>query len=183
MVPLPQILGSAMNDEINRLRGMRQAALDARVLARVLNDTDRRDSAVGRSGVLCWRIARIATARLRAHPHRAYHRDPGLLEAVVGGFRGLIVGVLAMYRKRPMAALQRELQGLSRVLDDVRSLTLSPDLSDSLGRGQVAMRQLLSEIGNKARMEGGSRQQNLRTETPVAMAPTAARASSPYLAL
>jgi hypothetical protein len=172
-----------MNDEMSRLRGMRQAALDARVLARLLNDTDRRDSAAGRSGVLCWRIARIATARLRAHPHRSYHRDPGLLEAVVGGLRGLIVGVFAIYRKRPMDALQRELQGLSRVLDDMRSLTLSPDLSDTLGRGQVAMRHLLGEIGNKARIEGGSRQQELHTKPRVAMTSAVTPGTSPYLAL
>lgn len=171
-----------MTDEISRLRGMRQAALDARVLARVLNDTDRRDSAAGRSSVLCWRIARIATARLRAQPHRAHQRDPGLLEAFAGGVRGLVVGVLAIYRKRPLDALQRELQGLSRVLDDVRSLTLTPDLSDALGRGQLAMRQLLGEVGLKARIEGGSRP-DLHSEAPVAMTQTVAQGTFPYLAL
>ena len=171
-----------MSDEISRLRKMRQAALDARVLARLLNDTERRDSAAGRAGVLCWRIARIPTARLRAHPHRAYHSDPSLLEAVVGSLRALLFAAPAVYRKRPMSCLQRELLGLSRVIGDVRALTLSPDLSDALGRGQAAMRQLLEEIGAKARSERGWRQE-LQAEAPVAMAPTATQGTSPYLAL
>jgi hypothetical protein len=171
-----------MSDEITRLRKMRQAALDARVLARLLNDTERRDSAAGRASVLCWRIARIATARLRAHPHRAYHSDPGLLEVLVGGLRALLFAAPAIYRKRPMSGLQQELLGLSRVIDDVRALTLSPDLSDTLGRGQVAMRQLLDEIGSRVRSERGSRPE-LHAEAPVAMPPTATQGTSPYLAL
>jgi len=170
-----------MSDEITRLRKMRQVALDVRVLARLLNDTERRDSAAGRAAVLCWRIARIATARLRAHPHRAYHSDPGLLESVMGSLRAVLFAAPAIYRKRPLSGLQRELLGLSRVIDDVRALTLSPDLSDALGRGQVAMRQLLDEISAKVRSERGWRQ--VLVEAPVALAPTAAQGTSPYLAL
>ena len=171
-----------MTDEISRLRKMRQAALDARLLARLLNDTERRDSAAGRAAVLCWRIARIATARLRAHPHRAYHSDPGLLDAVAGSLRALMFAAPVIYRKRPMSGLQRELLGLARVIDDVRALTLSADLSDALGRGQAAMRQLLAETDAKARSERGWRH-DLHAEAPAALAPTAAQGTSTYLAL
>jgi hypothetical protein len=171
-----------MSDEISRLRKMRQTALESRLLARLLNDTARRDSAAGRAAVLSWRIARSATARLRAHPHRPYHSDPGLLEAVVGSLRAVSVGIPALYRKRPINALQRELLRLARVIDDVRALTLSPDLSDTLGRGQVAMRQLLDEVNLKVRSERGWRQE-LHADAPVDMTPTSAQGASSYLAL
>jgi hypothetical protein len=99
----------------------------------------------------------------------------------LGSLRALLFAAPAIYRKRPMSGLQRELLGLSRVIDDGRALTLSPDLSDALGRGQVTMRQLLDEIGAKARSERGLRHE--LAEAPVAMAPTAGQGASPYLAL
>lgn len=171
-----------MSNEIGRLRKLRQTALDTRVLAQLLHDAEHRDSAAARAAVLCWRIARTATAQLRAHPHQAFHSDPGLLEAAVGLLRALRAAIPALYRKRPFSALQAELLGLTRVLDDVRALTLSPDLSDALGRSQAIMRHLMDEIGAGARGERGWRPE-LQGDAPLAMAPNAAQASSPYLAL
>jgi hypothetical protein len=165
-----------MKDEISRLRGMREAALEARALSRVLDNTGRRDSAQARSALLCWRIVRIATGRLRAHPYTSHESIPSPALP-----RTLMTGFIAAQRRRRMGALLGQLQSLCRVLDDTRALTLSPDLSDALGRVQAYMRPLVEEIAAKARLEIGGRQDSAAaTESSDR---SSAPSTSPYLAL
>jgi hypothetical protein len=167
-----------MTDEIKRLRGMRKAALEARALCRVLDHTGRRDSAQARAGLLCWRIARIATGRLRADPTTPDEGIPSRRWVL----RAVGSGLIAVQRQRRLGALLRELRSLSRVLDDTRALTLSPDLSDSLGRAQLHMRQLVDEIAAKARFEIGARWDSAATASG-SIGGTSAPGTSPYLAL
>jgi hypothetical protein len=93
-----------------------------------------------------------------------------------------MAGFIAAQRGRRMGALLRELKSLSRVLDDTRALTLSPDLSDALGRVQVHMRQLMDEIAAKARFELGARQDSVAAATG-SIDRASAPSASPYLAL
>jgi hypothetical protein len=156
---------------------MREAALEARALSRVLDNTGRHDSAQASAGLLCWRVARIATGRMRAHPYTSHESIPNPVAP-----RALMAGFIAAQRGRRMGALLRELKFLSRVLDDTRALTLSPDLSDALGRVQVHMRQLMDEIAAKARFELGARQDSVAAATD-SIDRASAPSASPYLAL
>jgi hypothetical protein len=178
MTPWTLISGFDMKNEVSRLRGMRKAALEARALSRMLDNTGRRDSAQARAALLCWRIARIATGRQRADPNVSYRGIPS--RRIVA--RAVMTGFIAARRQRRMGALLRELQLLSRELDDTRALTLSPELSDALGRAQVYMRQLVDDIAAKARFEIGARQDAEATATGSIDRSSAPR-NSPYLAL
>jgi hypothetical protein len=146
-----------MNDEVNRLRMLRKAALQGRALAEVLNHATRRDAVLSRAALLCWRVARIATARLRAHPYERYQRDPSWSEHLDDGLRVRMQAWVAGLRGRRIKLLSRQIDGVAREVDDVRRLTLSPDLSDSLGRAQEHLRPLLEQIARRARTEGGAK--------------------------
>ena len=167
-----------MKDEISRLREMRQMALKTKAMARVLDHSSRRDSVQARAALHCWRLARIATGRLRAQPYESYQRAPSRLILL----HPVIAGLLAAQRGRGMGALSRQLQSLCRVLDDTRALTLSPDLSDALGRAQVYLRPLMAEIAVKARLEMGPRPVSDAAAADV-IERSAAPVTSPYLAL
>jgi hypothetical protein len=58
------------------------------------------------------------------------------------------------------------LRRVARELDDARALTLSSDLSDTLGRSQTRIRGLIQELDADARNEAGSRHETApRVET------------------
>ena len=134
--------------EVMRLRRLRNAALKARAVAAALDaDRGHRGSSVfSRSGVNCWRIARVITGWLRAHPYLSYQRGPG---AVRDMYDRLIAGLLsaaANSQGQRLRTLSRELQRVARGLDDARALTWSSDLSDTLGRAQIQIRTLIKEL-------------------------------------
>lgn len=170
-----------MNDEVSRLRSLRKAALKARALAEVLRDSPRRDSIIAKSALLCWRVSRIATGRLRAHPYPEYQRGPFLRDTLNDGFSVIFSGLLARKQKRAMRVYFHELKQVARELDDVRSLTLSPELSDSLGRAQALMRQFLDHLQVRARLERGAKSDVVvETNAPIEVEVSTDR---PYLAL
>lgn len=146
-----------MNDEVSRLRSLRKAALKARALAKVLRDSPRRDSLLSKSALLSWRICRIATGRLRAHPYLEYQRGPSWRDTVNDRLSVIFTGLLARWQKRSMRVFFHELKALARELDDARSLTLAADLSDSLGRAQAHMRPLLDQLELRVRIERGAK--------------------------
>jgi hypothetical protein len=170
-----------MNDEVSRLRHLRKVALRARGLAEVLRDSERRDSIFAKSALLCWRLARIATGRLRAHPYPEYQRGPIWRDTLNDGFSVIVSGLVARKQKRAMRVYLQELRQVSRELDDVRSLTLSPDLSDSLGRAQAHMRQLLEQLEMRVRIERGAKSEVAIEATPHIEVEVSA--DRPYLAL
>ena len=153
-----------MNDaEVARLRELRNVALRVRALAKGLDqDPTVEDSVFTQSAVLCWNIARIATGRLRAHPYLRYQKGPSLVRGWSDRIVASATALLARYQGRGLIVHAEEMQLLAREVDDARALTWSPDLSDALGRAQMRMRRLLSElpaaprehaIGNAARTE------------------------------
>ncbi len=83
-----------------------------------------------------------------------------------------------------MSTYAKQLQQLSRELDDTRALTRAPDLSDELGRSQVQLRRLALEVDAGAQREIGSRPGR---QLPARVVLTAQRAAGstdwPYLAI
>lgn len=143
--------------EVARLRRLRNTALRARAVAAALDGGSARDSALSRSAASCWRIARVITGWLRAHPYLSYRRDPSELRRLYDRAGAGLLSAIARYRGRTHRAFSEELRRVARELDDARALTWSPDLSDSLGRSQMQIRRLIVEVDDRARNEGGIR--------------------------
>jgi hypothetical protein len=139
-----------MDEEVLRLRRLRATALRVRAFARAFAAHPSNDPALfARTACTCWRIARTATGRLRSHPHLRSQRDAG---AIADLWHGLLARVL-LRKGNPgdmLGELQANLRKISREVGDARSLTLSPDLSDSLGRSQFEMRRLMDAVERAA---------------------------------
>jgi hypothetical protein len=137
--------------EVMRLRRLRNAALKARALAAALDsDPDRRSSVFSRSAVNCWRIARVITGWLRAHPYLSYQRGPSDVRGVYDRLSAGLLSAVARSQARSPQILSRELQLVARKLDDARALTWSSDLSDTMGRAQMQIRTLIKELDSDA---------------------------------
>lgn len=136
--------------EVLRLRKLRNVALRARVLGKIFDSReDSNDSVFARASVLCWTIARIATGRLRAHPYLSYQRGHGQLAGLADAAIGAATATAARRRNRAFEVFAEQLQTVAREVDDVRSVSLSPDLSDALGRMQIHLREILRELDCK----------------------------------
>jgi hypothetical protein len=133
--------------EVLRLRKLRKVALRARAFGKSFDSNpEARDSVFARGSVLCWTIARIATGRLRSHPYLSYQKDHGDLAGLTDSVVAAASAAAAQRRHRELDVFAEQLQAVSREVDDVRSVSLSPDLSDALGRMQIQMRMLLGEL-------------------------------------
>jgi hypothetical protein len=147
--------------EVLRLRKLRGLALRARALAKIL-DADcpahapQEQSIFARSAVICWTVARISSGRLRAHPYLSYQRGPSQLDDLADAMTASLVALSARRRNRRSSVYAQQLQSVARQVDDVRALTMSPDLSDALGRVQIQMRRLASELELAAVGETGA---------------------------
>jgi hypothetical protein len=174
------------DSEVMRLRRLRNTALKARAIANVFDsDTARTDSVYSRSAQTCWRIARMVTGTLRAHPYISFQRGPSELRAAFHGCAALIAGVVARYRGRSLHTYLQQLQRVARELDDARALTRSTDLSDTLGRSQAEIHGLIRELKVGARGEAGYRESVPRIDARAAVQGDAASVAGnwPYLGL
>jgi hypothetical protein len=143
--------------EVVRLRKLRNVALRARALAKILDSHSAQERSVfARSAVICWTIARVASGRLNAHPYLSYQQGPSPLRALADGVIASLVAVNARRQNRRSNIYAQQLQTVAREVDDVRALTWSPDLSDSLGRMQIQMRRLANELNLNALGEPGA---------------------------
>jgi hypothetical protein len=147
-----------IDTEVMRLRRLRNTALRARALAAALDpDSARRNSVFSRSAVSCWRITRVITGWLRAHPYLSYQQGPSEMRGFYDRLSTGLLGAVAHYRGRSLQTFSSELQRVARELDDARALTLSSELSDTLGRAQMQIRSLIQELDADAHQEGASR--------------------------
>jgi hypothetical protein len=154
--------------EVMRLRELRNTSLRVRALARALeSDAARRNSLLSRSARSCWRIARVCTGTLRGHPYPSFQRGPSPLRGVYYRVRAGLLGGTARYQDRRLQTFYVEMLRFSRTLDDTRALTLSAELSDTLGRSQPEIRGLLKDLHAGARAETGA-QHEAATRTEVA---------------
>jgi len=177
-----------IDTEVTRLRRLRNTALRARAVASTLDSgPPRRDSVFSRGAVNCWRIARVITGLLRAHPYLSYQRGPSEVRGVYDHINAGVLGAFARYRGRSHETLSDELRGVARELDDARALTLSSALSDTLGRSQMQIRALIKELDASARHETGSRHEPApRVETRIGAVgddSNRVEGSWPYLAI
>jgi hypothetical protein len=142
------------NDEVERLRKLRGAALRVRAIARALESYQRQPMVTARlqrvSGA-SWRVARAVSGRLRAHPYATFQKDAGTLTLLANSLRASAVARLLGRHPRAATYLAGELSTLSRLLDDARALTCTLDLSDSFGRSQMEIRGLIMEIRGRHR--------------------------------
>jgi hypothetical protein len=177
--------------EVSRLRKLRNVALRARALAKIL-DSDSTAQLEGqsvftRTAVACWTIARIASGRLRAHPYLSYQQGRGALRGMADGLSASLIALNARRQNRRVGICAQQLQIVAREVDDVRALTWSPELSDALGRMQVQMRRLAHELDLDALKEGGDMLPRAKilacAETSDVMEEMTADNSWPYLAI
>jgi hypothetical protein len=141
--------GQMMIDaEVARLRKLRNRALRVRALAEVLDA--HRPSAnrtIALSALISWRVARVVTGRLRAHPNLSYQQEPSRIHSWFDRADVFLIGTTARYADRGVRVYAAELQCLAREVDDTRALTRDQELSDTLGRAQRQFRRLLQELG------------------------------------
>lgn len=143
--------------EVLRLRKLRNVALRARALAKILDSNSAQEQSVfARSAVICWTIARVASGRLRAHPYLSYQQDPSRLRDLADGLIAALVAMNARRQNRTLSVYAQQLQTVAREVNDARALTWSPDLSDALGRMQIQMRRLANELDLGALGEGSA---------------------------
>ena len=163
------LFGYIMTDEVIRLRRLRKTALKVRALTTYLNPGS------NRAAVLLWHISRIATGRLRSHPYESYQSDQGVFETTADRCIAYLGAAFAKMRRQGMRHLLGHLIAASRELDDTRALTLSAELSETLGRAQLRMREVIEEV--RAHVpEAVGRRLAQRGDA-------GAQVSSPYLAL
>ena len=146
-----------IDTEVMRLRRLRDVALRVRALAAAMDSSPARSHTVFcRTAVSCWRIARIVTGRLRAHPYPSYQRDSSGVRAVYNAVNAQLTVGLSRRRGNGLQMFSGELRRVARELDDARALTWSADLSDALGRLQMQVRRLVTEVEIGARRAAGS---------------------------
>ena len=152
--------------EVVRLRQLRNTALRARAIAMALDaGHSDNDSVLSRSALVCWRIARVITGKLRAHPYESYQRDPGYLHSLTDGVVAALMGGVARLRGGRFGMYTGPLRKVARRLDDARALTWSPTLSDTLGRLQTEIRLLTRELEAAAPVQKPDREAKSRRES------------------
>jgi hypothetical protein len=144
-----------IDPEVARLRRLRAAALRVREVGRQLGSSRwaHDDVRFARGAGAAWRIARVASGRLAAHPYVRYQEGATLTELVRNR---LAAGGLSMISKdlaSGLRAFEAELGGLARVLEDVRALTWSTDFSDTLGRSLAELKTLIAETAVESRSD------------------------------
>jgi len=181
--------GSTMIDaEVARLRKLRNVALRARAVAAVLSaEPATQHRAITQSAVIAWRVARMVTGRLRAHPNLRIQKRPSCIRYGFNGAFAFLIGTTALYRGRVLYAHAAELRLLARELDDTRALTWDLDWSDTLGRAQRQLRRLIPELaggaGNAVPVAGARIGSNSRLAANGPRSEVAIAADWPYLAI
>jgi hypothetical protein len=137
--------------EVARLRRLRGSALRVRSIARALGAARwaSNDTLMSRGACASWRLAKIVTGHLRAHPYVRYQKDAGFgcraCNRLLAGF----LAVSSRNRNRALVAYESQLRQLLRQLDDARALTWTPQLSDSFGRSQLEIKSLLAALAHE----------------------------------
>jgi hypothetical protein len=140
--------------EVERLRRLRGSALRLRAVARALTDNKRiaggdrgNDGDLLNQGRLAaWRVARIASGWLRAHPYVRYQRDATLGTVLANSLVAAVTSLSATSRQRAVCQFGARVRAVLREIDDARALTRSAALSDNLGRSQDEFRAVLEAL-------------------------------------
>ena len=132
-----------IDKEVERLRRLRATALRVRTVARALGPGD---ALLNRGRCAAWRVARIVSGRLRAHPYASFQRDAGISVVLANSLSAANTALGVKTRRQGLLRFETHLKSLARELSDVRALTCAPDLNDNFARSQVEIRALLAAL-------------------------------------
>jgi hypothetical protein len=133
--------------EVMRLRQLRNMALRVRAVAAVLRtECTTQQRTLAMSALVSWRVARLVTGRLWAHPNLSYQKEPHRVRHLLDRAVAFLIGATARNPGHALRAFAAELQNLARELDDTRALTWDQDWSDTLGRAQRQLRGLMQQL-------------------------------------
>jgi hypothetical protein len=137
-----------IDPEVARLRRLRDEALRVREIARKLGALEwaTTDTLLARGGCASWRLARIVSGKLIAHPYPRYQKSAGVGSLIGNRFAAAYLGLLCKDRSQGHKAFKAQLQSLSGQLDDARALTWSTEFSDTLGRSQNEIKSLIQAL-------------------------------------
>jgi len=140
-----------VDPEVLRLRRLRATALRLRAIAYTLRSKPHssNDALLERAAGASWRIARAVSGRLRAHPYASYRQDAGLGQRLCDRLFANFLALGIRTREQALAKTEWHLGALARQLADVRALTWTPDLSESLGRSQFELNQLFDALARE----------------------------------
>lgn len=140
-----------IDPEVARLRRLRDEALRIREIARALEAAPwaKSDQLLARGACASWRIARLASGKLVAHPYLRYQKSAGVGTLVGNRLLATYLALLCKERVQGLKLYESRLHGLARQLDDARALTWSTEFSDSLGRSQAEIKSLLQLIATE----------------------------------
>ena len=140
-----------IDPEVSRLRRLRAAALRLRAIARAFSSRPYalNDFLLVRGAGASWRIARAVSGRLKAHPYASYQQDAGFGQQLCDSLFASFLALGIRSRVRALTQYESRLYALARQLADVRALTWSPDLSESLSRSQIEIQVLLEAMARE----------------------------------
>jgi len=140
-----------IDPEIARLRRLRNHALRVRAVARALGSTRwaLEEPLLARGACSSWRIARTVSGRLKANPYQRYQKDVSVTGLVRNAALARLLALVARSRLQALRECESQLRRLSRLLDDARALTWSPDLSEAFGRSQLEIRSLMAALARE----------------------------------
>jgi hypothetical protein len=144
-----------IDPEVARLRRLRDEALRVREIARRLGALQwaKNDTLLARGAGAGWRIARIVSGKLIAHPYLRYQKGAGLGSLISNRVQAAYLGFVCKHRLQGLKAFEAQLQPLLRQLGDARALTWSTEFSDTLGRLQSEIKSLIDGIALETRGE------------------------------
>jgi hypothetical protein len=180
-----------IDTEVERLQRLRASALRLRAVARALAQTKgmAHDPLLHQGACAAWRVARMVSGRLRAHPFAKFQRDAGFGTLLGNAVAARFAALGASSRLQAIKAFETQLKSVSRQLNDARALAWSADLSDALGRSQLEIRSLaaaaefaLFDACDSYAQHAGARPLTVRS-VPRLRSPSPAGSDWPYLAL
>jgi hypothetical protein len=141
--------GQTMIDpEVARLRRLRAEALRVREIGRQLGSTRwaRNDALFARGAGAAWRIARVVSGKLNAHPYIRYQKGATVAELLRNRLTGGVLSAISKDRASGLKTFEACLGTLTKQLEDSRALTWSTEFSDTLGRSLTELKTLIAEI-------------------------------------
>jgi hypothetical protein len=138
-----------IDPEVARLRRLRGEALRVRAIARALGAARwaTNDTFLSRGACASWRVARIVSGKLKAHPYLRYQKDASAGVHVRNRLAAWYLALVCKDRIHALKEYESRLCALVRQLEDTRALAWSSDFSDSLGRAVYDISSLLDDLG------------------------------------
>ena len=150
---VPNGVTRMIDNDVVRLRDLRNVALRARALAHALAGLSAESAEFEKSAVICWTLARIATGHLRGHPYPSYQKGPSRLRDLANRSIAALAAFNARRQGRCAGLCAQELRGVARAVTDARALTWSAELGEALGRTQIRLSRLCLELDARTQHE------------------------------